>query len=153
MTGNLSARDGRKGLPCKRTLMQNECNDPYAPLCIAYARFHFLAPCVALGIPALSSLRVSKNYNLQWRNLLRDTFLIGGGFREENVGCLNTYSIIIIIITRFSCLEARCVCRQAAVKAAKTLPFVGLARSKQDLINGGHGAQYFYQPPPAGAHN
>jgi hypothetical protein len=36
----------------------------------------------------------------------------------------------IIIITRFSCLEARCVCRQAAVKAAKVLPLVGLARSK-----------------------
>ena len=27
--------------------------------------------------------------------------------------------------------EARCVCRQAAVKAAKILPFDGLARSKQ----------------------
>ena len=45
---------------------------------------------------------------------------------------------IIIIITRFSCLEARCVCRQAAVKAAKILPLVGLARSKQDPINRGH---------------
>jgi hypothetical protein len=38
---------------------------------------------------------------------------------------------IIIIITRFSCLEARCVCRQAAVKAAEILSIVGLARSKQ----------------------
>ena len=28
----------------------------------------------------------------------------------------------VIIIIRFSCLEARCVCRQAAVKAAKILP-------------------------------
>jgi hypothetical protein len=34
---------------------------------------------------------------------------------------------IVIIITPFSCLEARCVCRQAAVKAAKNLPLVGLA--------------------------
>jgi hypothetical protein len=45
----------------------------------------------------------------------------------------------IIILTRFSCLEARCVCRQAAVKAAKILTLVGLARSKQDPINRGHG--------------
>jgi hypothetical protein len=58
---------------------------------------------------------------------------------------------IIIIITRFSCLEARCVCRQAAVKAAKFLPLVGLARSKQDPINSGHGAQYLYRPLPTGA--
>ena len=54
-------------------------------------------------------------------------------------------------ITRFSCLEARCVCRQAAVKAAKILPLVGLARYKQDPINRGHDAQYLYRPQPAGA--
>ena len=36
-------------------------------------------------------------------------------------------------------------------KAAKFLPLVGLARSKQDPINRGHGAQYLYRPPPAGA--
>jgi hypothetical protein len=59
--------------------------------------------------------------------------------------------ITIITITHFSCLEARCVCRQATVKAAKILPLVGLARSKQDPINCGHGAQYTYRPPPAGA--
>jgi hypothetical protein len=68
---------------------------------------------------------------------------------------ISYFSIIIItitiIITRFSYLEARCVCRQAAVKAAKILPLVGLARSKQDPINRGHGAQYLYRPPPAGA--
>ena len=51
----------------------------------------------------------------------------------------------------FFCLEARCVCRQAAVKAAKILPLVGLARSKQDPISRGHGAQYLYRLPPAGA--
>jgi hypothetical protein len=34
------------------------------------------------------------------------------------------------------------------VKAATFLPFVGLARSKQDPINRGHGAQYIYRPPP-----
>jgi hypothetical protein len=42
--------------------------------------------------------------------------------------------------------------RQAAVKAAKILPLVGLARSKQDPINRGLGAQYLYRPPPTGAH-
>ncbi len=42
-------------------------------------------------------------------------------------------------------------CRQAAVKAATILPLVGLARSKQDPINRGHGAQYLYCTPPAGA--
>ncbi len=47
--------------------------------------------------------------------------------------------------------EARCVCRQAAVKAAKILPLDALARSKQDPINRGHGGQYLYHPPPAGA--
>jgi hypothetical protein len=56
-----------------------------------------------------------------------------------------------IVIARFSCLEARCVRRQAAVKAAKILPHVGLARSEQDPINRGRGAQYLYPPPPAGA--
>jgi hypothetical protein len=35
---------------------------------------------------------------------------------------------IIILITRFSCLEVRCVCRQAAVKAAKILPLVRTRR-------------------------
>jgi hypothetical protein len=56
----------------------------------------------------------------------------------------SAFGRIIIIITRFSC--------QAAVKAAKILPLVGLARSKQDPINRGHGAQYLYRPPPAGAY-
>ena len=35
------------------------------------------------------------------------------------------------------------------VKAAKCLPLVGLAKSKQDPINRGHGAQYLNCPPPA----
>ncbi len=37
------------------------------------------------------------------------------------------------------------------LKAATILPLVGLARSKQDPINRGHGAQYLYRPSPAGA--
>jgi hypothetical protein len=37
------------------------------------------------------------------------------------------------------------------VKAVKLLPLVGLARSKEDPINRGHGAQYLYRPPPTGA--
>ena len=36
------------------------------------------------------------------------------------------------------------------VNAVKCLPLVRLARSKQDPINRGHGAQYLYRPPPAG---
>ncbi len=39
------------------------------------------------------------------------------------------------------------------LKAATILPLVGLARSKQDPIDRGHGAQYLYRPPPAGARN
>ena len=34
---------------------------------------------------------------------------------------------------------------------ANFLPLVGLVRSKQKPINHGHGAQYLYRPPPAGA--
>jgi hypothetical protein len=36
------------------------------------------------------------------------------------------------------------------VKAGKVLPLVGLARSKQDPVTCGCGAQYLYRPPPAG---
>ncbi len=35
------------------------------------------------------------------------------------------------------------------LRAAIVLPLVGLARSKQDPSNRGHGAQYVYRPPPA----
>ncbi len=35
-------------------------------------------------------------------------------------------------------------------KAANVLHLVGLARSKQDVFNRGHGAQYLCRPPPAG---
>ncbi len=50
---------------------------------------------------------------------------------------------------RFSWHDASC--RQAAVKAAKILPLVGLARFKQDPVKRGHGAQSIYCPLPAGA--
>ena len=61
--------------------------------------------------------------------------------------------IIIIIITRFSCRRQLqgASADKLHVKAAKFLPLVGLARSKQDPINRGHGAQYLYRRPPAGA--
>ena len=36
-------------------------------------------------------------------------------------------------------------------KAATILPFVGLARSKQDPLNRGHGACKLYRPLPVGA--
>ena len=38
-------------------------------------------------------------------------------------------------------------------EAAKILPLVGLAKSKQDPVNRGHGAQVLYCPPPAGAND
>ncbi len=66
-----------------------------------------------------------------------------------------SYSVILSKFKYYTLFlpEERCVCRQAAVKAAKFLPLDGLARSKQDPINRGHGAQYLYRPPPAGACN
>ena len=64
---------------------------------------------------------------------------------------LHRQHFYFFIFAHFSCLEARCVCRQAAIKAANILLLIGLARSKQDPINRGHGAQYLYRPPPAGA--
>ena len=59
--------------------------------------------------------------------------------------------VIIIIIARFSCRRQGASADKLHVKAAKFLPLVGLARSKQDPINRGHGAQNLYRPPPAGA--
>jgi hypothetical protein len=38
------------------------------------------------------------------------------------------------------------------VEAAKFLPRVGLARSKQDLINRGHSTRYLYRFQPAGVY-
>ncbi len=37
------------------------------------------------------------------------------------------------------------------VTAATVLPLIGRARSKQDAINCGHGAQYLFRSRPAGA--
>jgi hypothetical protein len=61
--------------------------------------------------------------------------------------------IIIIIIILLAIPAKRGKVRPAdklQVKAAKCLPLVGLARSKHDPINRGHGAQYMNRPPPAG---
>ena len=52
---------------------------------------------------------------------------------DRNIGC---------IITRFSCRRQGASADKLRVKAAKFLPLVGLARSKLDPINRGHGAQY-----------
>ena len=40
---------------------------------------------------------------------------------------------------------------KAATNNSVILHLDGLARCKQDSINHGHGAQYLYRPPPAGA--
>ena len=47
-------------------------------------------------------------------------------------------------------IGARCVCSICAGEDCQLLPFAELARSKQDPINCGQGAQYLYWPPPAG---
>jgi hypothetical protein len=64
------------------------------------------------------------------------------GFSRRVESLEESAGFLIIITTRFTSLEARCVCRQAAEEAAKILTLVGLARSKQNPINRGHGAQY-----------
>ena len=59
---------------------------------------------------------------------------------------------LFLFITCFSCQSRQgASADKVQVKAAKVLPLVGLARSKQDPINYGHGAQYLYCLPPAGA--
>ncbi len=84
---------------------------------------------------------LGEKYRLAWALVLA----------SAHVRTFSAY-IIIIIITRVSCHR-----RQGAsadklqLKAATILPLVELARSKQDPINRGHGAQYLYRPPPAGA--
>ena len=80
-----------------------------------------------------------------------DTFLVNE-FQVQNVHSPDhpLLGLLLFYYTLFL-LEARCVCRQAAVKAAKFLPPDGVARSKQDPINCGHGAQYLCHHQPAGA--
>ena len=67
----------------------------------------------------------------------------------------------LLLESRKVCInKTRCSChnRQAAsaeklqLKAAKILTPIGIARSKQDTVTCGHGAQYIYPyspPPPA----
>ncbi len=59
--------------------------------------------------------------------------------------------VLILILTRFPCRRQGASADKLHLKAAKFLFLVGLARSKQDPINSGHGAQYMYRPPLAGA--
>ncbi len=68
----------------------------------------------------------------------------GGGHAHEQVGVSCEGHISLYYYYYYCTLflpAARCVCRQAAVKAAKILLLDGFARSKQDPINRGHGAQ------------
>ncbi|EIE18031.1 hypothetical protein COCSUDRAFT_45659 [Coccomyxa subellipsoidea C-169] len=51
--------------------------------------------------------------------------------------------IVIIIITRFSCRRQGASADKLHVKAAKFLPLVGLARSKQDPINRVHNIVHY----------
>ncbi len=71
---------------------------------------------------------------------------------QQGVGLLESLNHLLAHI--ISCIPAK---KQGAsadklrVKAARILPLVGLARSKQDPINRGHCAQYLYCPAPTGA--
>ncbi len=59
------------------------------------------------------------------------------------------FSVFVLLFLLLHALPAEGKVRSADklhVKAAKFLPLVGLARSKQDPINHGHGAQYLYRP-------
>ena len=91
-----------------------------------------------------------------WRIMLSEEAPFVGEKLSCDPPCMHAinrseHCIIIMSIKCFSCLEARCVCGQAAVKAAKILHLAGLTRSKQDPINHGYSAQCLYRPPPAGA--
>ncbi len=55
---------------------------------------------------------------------------------------LQNLNLVLFTITRFSCRRQGASADKLHVKAARFLPLVGLARSKQDPINRGHGAQY-----------
>ena len=61
--------------------------------------------------------------------------------------------LLSLLLHAFPAKKDKVRLQQAATKAVTILPFDGVARSKQDPINRGHGAQYLYRPPPAGAHN
>ncbi len=55
-----------------------------------------------------------------------------------------------MFLTNFSCLEARYVLQTScSQRLPQFYPLLALARSKQDPINRGHGAQYLYRPAPA----
>ena len=53
--------------------------------------------------------------------------------------------------TRFSLPRGEVHLQTSCSEDCTILPLVGHARSKQDPINRGHGAQYLYRPPAAGA--
>ncbi len=64
---------------------------------------------------------------------------------ESTLKLVRLEAFIIVIITRFPRQEASCVLQ---FKAATIRPLLGLARSKQDPINRGQGAQHLFRPPP-----
>ncbi len=58
--------------------------------------------------------------------------------------------LLLLLLHAFPAKRLGASSRQAAVKGCHNPTLVGLARSKQDPINRGQGAQYLYRPPPAG---
>ena len=66
--------------------------------------------------------------------------------------CVITIKLLLLLLHADSAKRGKVSpADKLQVKAANFLPLVGLARSKQDPIKCGHGAQYLYRPPPAGA--
>ena len=71
---------------------------------------------------------------------------------------INTYiircamSVLLLLLHNFPAKRGKVrPADKLQVNAAKFLPLVRLARSKQDPINHGHGAQFLHRPPPARA--
>jgi hypothetical protein len=57
-------------------------------------------------------------------NMRRLAAMLHSGTRTTSILHVSKDYYIITIITCFSCHEARCICRQAAVKAARFLPLL-----------------------------
>ena len=76
--------------------------------------------------------------------------LISRGTSEEE--CFRAMRpVLLLLLHAFPAKRQGASCKQAAVKGCHNPPLVGLAISKQDPTNRGHGAQYLYRPPPARA--